>query len=63
MKSFAKDTLLFCLSIIVAFLIAEGLVRTFATVRNVGPSFTEFDKDYGKKLKKNFETLENVNIG
>jgi lysophospholipase L1-like esterase len=37
-------------------LLCEALVRAFVIVRNVGPSFTVFDPEYGKRLKPGFST-------
>lgn len=39
---------------VVAFLGLEGLVRSFAGVRNVGPAFTEYHPIYGKSFKPSF---------
>ncbi len=36
-------------------MVAEVFVRAFIPVRNVGPTFTEFDPVYGKRLKANFQ--------
>ncbi len=41
-----------CLSL----LLCEMLVRAFVVVRNVGPSFTVFDAEYGKRLKPSYST-------
>ena len=39
---------------IIALVLAELMVRFFVPVRNVGPSFTVYDPEYGKVLKPNF---------
>jgi lysophospholipase L1-like esterase len=49
-----KKFLLLVLATSIALLACEVLLRLFVPVRNVGPSFTEFDTTYGKRLKKNF---------
>ena len=46
--------LLFTFGIIVALILMELTIRLFVPVRNVGPSFSEFDPVYGKRHKKNF---------
>lgn len=45
---------LFLVGVAAALVIDEVIVRLFVPVRNVGPSFTEYDPVYGKSLKKNF---------
>jgi lysophospholipase L1-like esterase len=45
---------LFLLGVAAALVIDEVIIRLFVPVRNVGPSFTEYDPVYGKSLKKNF---------
>lgn len=52
-----KNLLLAAISLAVAFLIGEGVVRLVADVRNVGPSFSTYDSYYGKVLKKNFSAV------
>lgn len=42
---------------VISLLLCEALVRAFVVVRNVGPSFTVFDAEYGKRLKPSFSTL------
>ncbi len=50
-----KRTLpLFLISAVIAVLGCELIVRVFVPVRNVGPTFSEYDPVYGKRLKKNF---------
>lgn len=43
--------------LLLAFLALEGLVRLFIPVRNVGPSFAEYDPVYGKRLKASYSTV------
>jgi len=45
---------LFTVSVAAALAMDEMVVRLFIPVRNVGPSFTEYDPVYGKSLKKSF---------
>lgn len=45
---------LFLFGVVAALVINELTVRLFIPVRNVGPSFTEYDSVYGKSLKKSF---------
>jgi lysophospholipase L1-like esterase len=42
---------------LISLLLCEALVRAFVVVRNVGPSFTVFDAEYGKRLKPDYSTL------
>lgn len=49
-----RTTALFLLSAFIAVLLCELFVRAFVPVRNVGPTFSEYDPVYGKRLKKNF---------
>ncbi|UCF09648.1 MAG: SGNH/GDSL hydrolase family protein, partial [Candidatus Bipolaricaulota bacterium] len=37
--------------------LCEIAVRVFVVVRNVGPSFTEYDAEYGKRLKRSFSAV------
>jgi lysophospholipase L1-like esterase len=37
--------------------LCELFVRAFVTVRNVGPSFTVYDAEYGKRLRPGFSTV------
>ncbi|MBL8758493.1 MAG: hypothetical protein JNK35_08700 [Phycisphaerae bacterium] len=43
-------------ALVASLLVAEGLVRAFVTVRDVGPSFAEFDPTFGTRLKPSFAT-------
>lgn len=36
---------------------AEIFVRTFVSVRDVGPPLTEYDPEYGQRLKRNFQCV------
>ncbi len=51
---FSTNLILLFVSTILSLLIGELVARNFAVVRNVGPSFTEYDPVYGKRHKKNF---------
>ena len=53
-NKFNKNLILALFSLAIGLTIAEMIVRAFIPVRNVGPSFTEYDPVYGKSLKKNF---------
>ncbi|HXG01179.1 MAG TPA: GDSL-type esterase/lipase family protein [Bacteroidota bacterium] len=44
---------LFLLAVLAGFALNEIIVRLFFPVRNIGPSFSEYDPIYGKSLKKN----------
>lgn len=44
---------LFLLAVLAGFALNEIIVRLFVPVRNIGPSFSEYDPIYGKSLKKN----------
>lgn len=46
--------LLLAASVIVALILGELTVRAFIPVRNIGPTFSEYDPVYGKRLKKSF---------
>lgn len=59
MKQALKTLLLTLASVLFALLLAEFIIRLFAPVRNVGPSFSEYDPVYGKRLKKSF-TCERI---
>ncbi len=50
---FAKNLLVAVLAVALTLGLLELLVRTFVTVRNVGPAFTVYDPIYGKRLKAN----------
>lgn len=45
---------LFLISAVIAVLLGELIVRAAIPVRNVGPTFSEYDPVYGKRLKKSF---------
>jgi hypothetical protein len=49
-----KNCLLLLSGFVIAFGLSELMVRTFISVRDVGPSFTTYDAVYGTTLKKNF---------
>jgi hypothetical protein len=49
--------LLISLSLIISIICAEIVLRFLGNVRNVGPSFTEFDPIYGKTLKRNLHVV------
>lgn len=53
-KHLIATLLLSLCSVGVALLMAEGVLRMTSLVRNVGPSFSEFDPVYGKHLRRNF---------
>lgn len=52
-SAFRMGMLLFG-SLLFALVLAEVVVRAAIPVRNVGPTFSEYDPVYGKRLKKNF---------
>jgi hypothetical protein len=54
MSRFFKNAVLSLASMAMALVVAEVVVRLFVPVRNIGPSFSEYDSVYGKRLKKNF---------
>lgn len=54
MSSVLQKIILLSASLVVAFLLAELILRFFVPVRAIGPSFTSYDSVYGKRLKKNF---------
>jgi lysophospholipase L1-like esterase len=45
---------LFLVSALIAVLLGELIVRAVVPVRNVGPTFSEYDPVYGKRLKKSY---------
>ena len=49
-----KNLAVLAFAVLVGAVMCELVVRVFVQVRNVGPSFTEYDPIYGKWLKKNF---------
>ena len=53
-RSILTSIALFLFTVLVGAGVCELLVRVFVPVRNVGPSFTEYNPTYGKWLKKNF---------
>lgn len=53
-RSICKNLALVLVAVVVAAAVCEVVVRMFVPVRNVGPSFTEYDAIYGKRLKKSF---------
>lgn len=50
----SKTATLFAVSIILSLILGEVVVRLFIPVRNIGPSFSEYDPVYGKRLKAGF---------
>lgn len=44
-------------SVLLCLVVCELLVESFVPLRNVGRSFSTFDKDYGKRLKRSFSTV------
>ncbi len=48
---------LFVASVIFSLLLGELMVRVFIPVRNVGPTFSEYDPEYGKRLKANLSCV------
>jgi hypothetical protein len=53
----STNILVAVLTIILTLGLLELFVRTFVTVRNVGPAFTVYDPIYGKRLKANFHAI------
>ena len=53
-RSILKSSTLFLFTVLISAGVCELVVRMFVPVRNVGPSFTEYNPIYGKWLKKNF---------
>jgi lysophospholipase L1-like esterase len=51
---FPRTLRVFVVGVVAALALDEIVVRLFVPVRNVGPSFSEYDPVYGKSLKKNF---------
>src|SRR5512139_2958291 len=47
----------FALALLVSLALCELFVRAFVVVRNVGPSFTVYDADYGNRLRPSFSTV------
>lgn len=54
LKRVAKNLALLSVSLIVALLLAEVIIRNFVIVRNVGPTLTQYDPYFGKTHKTNF---------
>jgi hypothetical protein len=50
----ASLALLTATALLIAFVLAESVVRVAVPVRNVGPTFSEYDPVYGKRLKRSF---------
>jgi hypothetical protein len=53
-RTMLYNILLLAVACLIGLILCEGLVRLFVPVRNVGPTFSEFDPKWGKRLKKNF---------
>src|SRR3990167_3315053 len=53
-RAAASLALLTATALLVAFVVAELVVRVAVPVRNVGPTFSEYDPVYGKRLKRSF---------
>lgn len=53
-RAAASLALLIATALLVAFVLAESVVRVAVPVRNVGPTFSEYDPVYGKRLKRSF---------
>jgi hypothetical protein len=51
------DIVVVALTILLTLGLLELFVRSFVTVRNVGPVFTVYDPIYGKRLKANFHAI------
>jgi len=56
MPNWLKNTLLILLSCVVGLALVEVALRAFVSIRDVGPSFTTFDPELGKRLKSSFST-------
>lgn len=56
MPNWLKNTLLILVSCLVGLVLVEGALRAFVPLRDVGPSFTTFDPELGKRLKRSFST-------
>jgi hypothetical protein len=54
-RSAARSGVLFFGALILALAAAELIVRAAIPVRNVGPTFSEYDPVYGKRLKRSFQ--------
>ncbi len=53
-SGFLGTALLFVASVCVTVVLGELFVRAVVPVRNIGPTFSEYDPAYGKRLKKDF---------
>lgn len=53
-RKYLRRLFLVFVSVTIATAVAEVAVRIFVPVRNVGPSFSTFDSEYGRKLKRDF---------
>ena len=56
MPNWLKNGLLVLLSCVIGLALVEVALRAFVPIRDVGPSFTTFDPDFGKRLKASFST-------
>jgi lysophospholipase L1-like esterase len=54
MPKLIQKVVLVAVAALVSLALCEIAVRVFVAVRNVGPSFTEYDAEYGKRLKRSF---------
>jgi lysophospholipase L1-like esterase len=52
-----RTVALFAVSMAFAMVMGELFARAFVPVRNVGPTFSEYDPLYGKRLKKSFSCV------
>lgn len=57
MKLPSKTIILFIVSITLSLVVGEIVVRNFVTVRNVGPSFSEYDSLYSRWHKRSFSCM------
>jgi lysophospholipase L1-like esterase len=53
-SSFLRTGALFGASLVAALIFGEIVARVAVPVRNIGPTFSEYDPVYGKRLKKSF---------
>lgn len=56
MKSAYRNFLLTAITLVACIVIMEFSLRAFVPVRNVGPSLSEYDPVYGRRLKADFTT-------
>lgn len=54
MANWLKNSLLILLSCVIGLALVEIALRAFVPIRDVGPSFTTFDPEFGKRLKSGF---------